>query len=295
MKPYSYIAVAFTAALTFISIKQAFLYSSPQKFILQTARLAQTPLGKNGNDAHGPSALLDGVSGRTAMLEYPLGPDEENSLWIELGVSHFPEADHKNPESSGQPVRIQNPETRGERNPGDETIPDPGRVSVVFQQRIPDRIRIINGMCSEASLNAKAERSTEIPIESNITSQLVKLRKARLEFYYRPLNDPDQDFGYPRANPVDSYEIDIPAQATSFDLPVNLPAPEMSETFPGSMHMILLKLTVLEVQPAEKARNLSNNGISDLEGPRKTLAICEIQYADRPVDVDESDDFFVFW
>ena len=287
----STLAIAFTAALAYVSIQQAFLYSKARKFIVQTARLAQTPAGKQQHDAHGPVALLDGNAGNTSFMHYPLGPSQQNYFWLELGVSHFPEIRAERKESS-MPVRIQT---------SDHTQKRDHKNDIVFSPRVPDRIRVWNGPCTRDLIrldDSNPKGSSGQRETSANGTRIVQLKKARLDFYYRPLNDPDQDFGYPEATPVASYEIDIPSRADSFDFPLELPAPNPSPAFPEKMHMILLKLTVLEVRPshldvAQLKPEIQSVLRSRPEGP--ILTLCEIQYADRPSRVDESEDFFVFW
>lgn len=292
MKSSILYSLVFTLALAGISVYQSLHLTQPRKFILATARLAQTPGGLDQHDFHGPAALLDGSRGSTSYMSYPLGPEGKNYFWLEMAVSHFPEL-LSAPGHNHLSRRVQ---TTGTPSDGLTLLSSlqPNR-SIRFQRRIPDRIRITNGSCDSNLENGNQGLNYNPSGGDANTQPFVKIRRARLDFYYRPLNDPDQDFGYPQSNPVGSFEIEVPDQAMNFDFPVKLPEPADSAHFPGGMHMILLKLTILEVQRAAAPKKDTARTILDARKEGPILSICEIQYADRPAGVDESEDFFVFW
>ncbi|MCB1165649.1 MAG: hypothetical protein KDK33_05830 [Leptospiraceae bacterium] len=115
MKKYvsEFVALAGVAALAMASLLQADMIQNPQRFILTSARLSQTPSGEGMKRPDGPSALLDGYrrdGNRTSWMPYPLGKPNQNYFWLELGISHFPAAHG-------------------------------------YEARLPDRIRIRNGAC----------------------------------------------------------------------------------------------------------------------------------------------------
>lgn len=245
-------AFAFALSLVVISVMQSRMHPRPQEFILSTARLAQTPSGEGQDRPDGPGALLDGSGGQrgvTSYMDYPLGDANGNYFWLELGISHWPVARKLTAHSSPGIVRVS--KENSQQRPGESESPLSGdgllhlKDSIQFEARIPERIRIWNGPCrnsSDAGLEPKKVEASEM-------AELVKVKDARLDFYYRPLNDPDQDFGYPEATPVKTYHVTIPASAESLDLILDLPVPSESEEYPENMYMILLKFSVLSVQP----------------------------------------------
>ncbi|MCB1138010.1 MAG: hypothetical protein KDK23_04605 [Leptospiraceae bacterium] len=298
-------SLAFTVLIAAISIFQGFLFGDMDDFILSTARLVQVPSGAGQKSDQGPGALLDGSTddgGHTSVMAYPLGPPENNYFWMELGISHFPVSDA----------------TGRARIPGDSREAGSaahGNVPVAYQRRVPRILRIWNGSCPflEGFADRKPDDSVkpedqeaanhgsapELP-EGKSRPKLWKLKQARLDFYYRPLNDPDQDFGYPSPRHVGRYEISIPSDADSFDLSLELPQFKESLQYPVNMEMILLKLTVIEVQPESIEQTLPGGAASAPDSAsgsgkdaKQWLAICEIQYGDA--EHGQGEDFFVFW
>lgn len=314
------ISSVFTLVIAGISLVQGLLFGDMDRFILSTARLVQVPSGAGQKSKTGPGALLDGNAsegGRTSIMAYPLGPPDRNYFWMELGISHFPAAaDEKGP---GRTMPDSPPAST-----------DSGSDAIDYQIRVPRTLRIWNGRCSsfgtyrswpslssESSSSQKSSHSAGTPQklkEGHGSQNRWKLKRARLDFYYRPLNDPDQDFGYPTPRHVAEYEISIPADSDNFDLSLDLPDFQESHRYPENMEMILLKLTVLEVQPefppesdsmpaaldtpdAPASSSPSSSPIhtstANEEDAEQRLAICEIQYGDA--GHGQGEDFFVFW
>lgn len=331
----------FTLFVVWLSVHQSLIYSRPDRFILATARLAQVPTGQGQTREDGPSALLDGEGynqGKTSYMPYPLGNPENNYFWIELAVSHRPYLDDRDRSNesattnsgTGSNPRVQVATDSGPHSPHADdkweadSMPTEGSarkdeqglrqvllpasagqirgpVRIIYEPYVPHRIRIWNGPC-DTDRRELTSRDRVSPLNGS-RPPLLEIQRARMDFYYRPLNDPDQDFGYPESTHQASYEISFPEGTHSLDFPLSLPGPEESQRYPENMYMIILKLSILEVRPvivqgestqlvAERKQESQD---TTSPGQKGTLALCEVMYADRPYTSDFDSHFFVFW